>query len=186
VDFPFAKRPALAFATDMKWLIAIVGAALMGWFIWFQVNTTKISYVNGLAPYDVMPGREFILQQDCLVFSDREHPTSGFPLLGTNHRDARTRIAALPETVTADLRGKELPRARILDLIPRGTRFLITSVRREQSRRAGTVITYEAKFLDGTERTYQKVDLRPILLPVAQQGDVPEIDTSIAAPWVKR
>jgi hypothetical protein len=170
----------------MKWLIAIVGAALVGWFIWFQVNTTKISYVNGLAPYDVMPGREFILQQDCFVFADREHPASGFPLLGTNHRDARTRVPALPESATADLRGRELPGARILDVIPRGTRFLLTSVRREQSRRAGTVITYEAKLLDGVDRIYQKVDLRPILLPVAHSGDVPEIDTTIAAPWVKR
>lgn len=170
----------------MKWLIAIVGAALGGWFIWFQVNATKISYVNGLAPYDVVPGREYILQQDCFVFADREHPTSGFPLLGTNHRDARTRVTALPEIATPDARGKALASVRILDLIPRGTRFLITSVRREQSRRAGTLITYEAKFADNIERAYQKVDLRPILLRVAHQGDVPEIDTSIAAPWVKR
>lgn len=170
----------------MKWFIAIVGAALVGWFIWFQVNTTKISYVNGLAPYDVVPGREYILQQDCFVFADREHPTTGFPLLGTNHRDARTRVATLPETATADARGQQLPGIRILDVIPRGTRFLITSVRREQSRRAGTVISYEAKFTDNVERAYQKVDLRPILLPVTHQGDVPEIDTSIAAPWVKR
>jgi hypothetical protein len=170
----------------MKWLIAIAGAALLGWFIWFQVNTTKISYVNGLAPYDVVPGREYILQHDCFVYSDRAQPTSGFPLLGTNHRDARTRVAALPEAATPELRGRELPGVRILDVIPRGTRFLITSVRREQSRRAGTVISYEAKFLDGLERAYQKVDLRPILLPVAQGGDVPEVDTSIAAPWVKR
>jgi len=170
----------------MKWLIAIVGAALVGWFIWFQVNTTKISYVNGLAPYDVVPGREYILQQDCFVFADHAHPTSGFPLLGTNSPDARTRIAALPEVATAEARGQTIASVRILDLIPRGTRFLITSVRREQSRRAGTVISYEAKFTDNVERPYQKVDLRPILLPVAHQGDVPEIDTSIAAPWVKR
>lgn len=170
----------------MKWFIAIVGAVLVGWFIWFQVNTTKISYVNGLSPYDVVPGREYILQQDCFVFVDRDHPTTGFPLLGTNHRDARTRVAGLPETASNDAVGKHFASVRILDVIPRGTRFLVTSVRREQSRHAGTVISYEAKLTDNIERAYQKVDLRPILLPVAQQGDVPEIDTTIAAPWVKR
>jgi hypothetical protein len=170
----------------MKWLIALVGAALVGWFVWFQINTTKISYVNGLAPYDVVPGREYILQHDCFVYADRVNPTTGFPLLGTSHRGVRTRVAALPEKIQEDLRGQSLPGVRIVDIIPRGTRILITSVRREQSRRAGTVISYEAKFTDGIERAYQKVDLRPILLPVAQPGDVPEIDTTIAAPWVKR
>lgn len=170
----------------MKWLIALVGAALAGWFLWFQLNTTKISYVNGLAPYDVVPGREYILQYDCFVYADRDHPTTGFPLLGTNHRGAATRVGLLPEKATPAHRGQDLGAVRILDVIPTGTRLLITSVRREQSRRTGTVISYEAKFLDGLERSYQKVDLRPILLPVAQGGDVPEIDTSIAVPWVKR
>lgn len=170
----------------MKWLIAIVGAVLVAWFGWFQVNATKISYVNGLAPYDVMPGREYILQHDCLVYADRVAPTGGFPLLGTNHPAAVRRVAALPAQPEPGLRDRELGPVRVLDVVPRGTRLLLTSVRREESRREGTVITYEAKFLDGIERAYQKVDLRPILLPVARPGDVPEVDTSVAAPWVKR
>ena len=170
----------------MKWLIPLVGLALAGWFFWFQANTTKISYVNGLAPYDVMPGREYILQHDCYVFNWIEHPASGFPLLGTNATGAATRVSALPADSSDSYRGRTLAEVRIVDRIPRGTRLLLTSVRREESRGAGTVISYEAKFLDEVERPYQKVDLRPLLLPVAQGGDVPAIDTTILVPWIKR
>lgn len=170
----------------MKWIIALFGAALFGWFLWFQANTTKISYVNGLAPYDVVPGREFILQHDCAVFADLIHPGQGFPFLGTNAPRAAMRVGTLPAKLTPDLAGQTLPGARILDVIPRGTRFIITSVRREESRRAGTVISYEAKFLDDVVRPYQKVDIRPMLLPVAGDQVVPEVDTTIAAPWIKR
>jgi hypothetical protein len=170
----------------LKWFIALGGALLLGWFLWFQMNATKISYVNGLTPYDVMPGREYILQHDCYVFAWKKQPTSGFPLLGTNRPEVRTSVAALPgDSASANI-GREFPEVRIVDLIPRGTRMLLTSVRREQSRREGTVITYEAKFLDAVDRPYQKVDLRPMLLPVAQGGDVPVIDETIAVPWIKR
>lgn len=170
----------------MKWVYLSVAAILVALGLYWQVNTTKISYVNGLAPYDGMPGREYILQQDCYVFAWRENATSGFPLLGTGHPDVRTRVAALPAAGDRTLIGRELEQVRIVDLIPRGTRLLLTSVRREESRRAGTVITYEAKFLDELDRDYQKVDLRPLLLPVAHGGDVPALDPSIAVPWIKR
>jgi hypothetical protein len=169
-----------------KWIIALGGALLFGWFLWFQMNTTKISYVNGLAPYDVMPGREYILQHDSYVFAWKKNPTSGFPLLGANAPSVRTSVSALPANSSRDNIGREFAEVRIVDLIPRGTRLLVTSVRREQSRRAGTVITYEAKLLDEVDRAYQKVDLRPMLLPVAQGGDVPVIDETIAVPWIKR
>lgn len=170
----------------MKWLLFAFVAIVAAFAIWWQLNTTKISYVNGLEPYDVMPGREYILQFDCYVFAWRENPTSGFPLLGCNHPDVRNRVIALPAENARTYVGRELEQVRIVDLIPRGTRLLLTSVRREESRRAGTVITYEAKFLDDLDRPYQKVDLRPLLLPVAGSGDVPAIDETIAAPWIKR
>lgn len=170
----------------MKWFIAVAGAVLIGWFAWFQLNTTKISYVNGLAPYNVMPGRDYILEHDCYVFVWRESPTSGFPLLGVNHPDVLSRTSGLPRESARTNLGRKFPEVRILDLIPQGTRLRLTSVRREQSRRAGVVISYEAKFLDEVDRPYPKVDLRPILLPAAQPGDVPEIDTTIAVPWLKR
>jgi hypothetical protein len=170
----------------MKWILAAIGLALAGWFGWFQLNTTKVSYVNGLAPYDVMPGREYILEHDCYVFAWREDPTAGFPLLGARIRGARTSVDALPQDSSTSYRGRALEKVRILDLIPRGTRLLITSVRREESRRAGTVISYEARLLDDVDRPYQKVDLRPILLPVARGGDVPAVDPAVAVPWIKR
>jgi hypothetical protein len=171
----------------VKWLIPLGGAALLAWFAWFQLNTTKIAYVNGLVPYDTMPGREYILQHDAYVFVWRKAPTSGFPLLGVNHPAAATRVAALPGPDTPPpAAGWQNDEVRIVDRIPKGTRLELTSVRREESRREGTVITYEAKFLDGVERPYQKVDLRPVLLPVARGGDVPATDATVLAPWIKR
>ena len=169
-----------------KWLLAVGCAILAGWFIWFQVNATKISYVNGLAPYDVMPGREYILQHDACVFAWRENPTAGFPLLGVNHPDVRTSVAALPLNPAPKHINQGVSAARVMDVIPRGTRLLLTSVRREQSRQTGTLITYEAKFLDGVDRPYQKVDLRPLLLAGTSPEAVPEIDATALVPWVKR
>jgi hypothetical protein len=170
----------------LKWIIPVVGAALIGWFLWFQANSTKISYVNGVPPYDVMPGREYILQADCYVFAWVRNPTAGFPLLGTNLASAPTRVAALPADNSARHAGHTVGAVRILDFIPRGTRLLITSVRHEESRRGGIVVTYEAKLLDDIDRPYPKVDLRPLLLPVAHAGDVPVIDSTVAVPWIKR
>jgi hypothetical protein len=170
----------------MKWIIPVAGAAVIGWFVWFQVNATKISYVNGLPPYDVMPGREFILQRDCYVFNWRRDPAKGFPLLGAHAPGTRSHVADLPSDSSPTRRGQELPALRILDLIPKGTRLLLTSVRREESRRTGILITYEAKFLDEVDRPYQKVDLRPFLLPAAPGSDVPGLDPEILVPWIKR
>jgi len=169
-----------------KWLLALGCAILTAWFFWFQINATKISYVNGLAPYDVMPGREYILQHDACVFAWRQNPTAGFPLLGVHHPDVRTSVAALPLNPVTKHINQEGPVVRVMDVIPRGTRLLLTSVRREQSRRTGTLITYEAKFLDGVDRPYQKVDLRPLLLPMPSPDAVPEVDATALVPWVKR
>lgn len=170
----------------LKWVIAAVCAALVGWFLWIQFNAVKISYVNGLAPYDVMPNREYILQRDCYVFAWHKSTTTAFPLLGTNHPGVRTRVEALPHEVSALMVGRDQPDVRLMDVIPRGTRFRLLSVRREQSRPHGTTITYEAKFLDDVDRPYLRVDIRPILLPTKESGDVPEIDETIAVPWIKR
>lgn len=174
-------------AAMFKWVLGIVGLSLAGTFAWFQLNATKIAYVNGLEAYQHVPGREFILQHDAYVFVWKRNPTEGFALLGINHPAVATRVDALPPPATPPLAaGTELAAVRIVDWIPRGTRLEVTSVRREESRRAGTVITYEAKFLDERERPYQKVDLRPVLLPVARPGDPPDIDPTALAPWIKR
>jgi hypothetical protein len=36
------------------------------------------------------------------------------------------------------------------------------------------------------DRPYQRVDLRPILLPAGRTGEVPQIDPTVAVPWIKR
>ncbi len=169
----------------LKWLIAIVGAVLVGWFAWFQFNATKIAYVNGLAPYDVMPGREYLLQLDCHVFAWRHESASRYPFLGVNHPQAGRRVSPLPHPASAADVGRELPEVRILDFIPKGTPFRLLSVRREQHR-AGVTITYEIKFLDEVDRPYLRVDIRPLLLPAARPGDVPAIDPTVAVPWIRR
>jgi len=172
----------------LKWFIAAVCVALLGWFIWFQVNTVKISYVNGLAPYDVMPGREYVLQHDCYVFAwhDRKSIATAHPLIGVNLPGAHASLDALPREVSLERIGQAQPLVRLMDVIPKGTRFRLLSVRREQSRRAGTFITYEIGFLDGVDRPYQRTDARPIILPPTRPGDLPQFDEAIAVPWIKR
>jgi hypothetical protein len=169
-----------------KWIIAVVCTALLGWFLWFQVNTTKISYVNGVSPYDVMPGREYILVCDSYVFAWHKSIATAYPLLGVNLPGARTSVVALPREVRTDLVGSPQPLVRLMDVIPKGTRFRLLSVRREESRRTGTFISYEVKFLDEVDRPYQRIDIRPLLLPPDQPAGVPELDQAVAVPWIKR
>lgn len=171
----------------IKWLIALVCAVVLGGFLWFQFNTTKIAYVNGVAPYDVMPGREYILQADCYVFAWHDHHKSGtaYPLLGVNLPGARTSVEALPREVSTAKLKEQLPLVRLMDVIPKGTRFRLLSVRREENRRTGTFISYEIKFLDEVDRPYPRIDLRPVLLPAAA-GALPQIDEAVAVPWIKR
>lgn len=169
-----------------KWLLAVALVVLAGLTLWWQVNTTKISYVNGLERYADRPNREFILERDCYVFAWREHIATANPLLGVNAPEVPTSVAALPREVTRDNIGREFPLVRIIDVIPKGTRFRLLSVRREESRRTGTFITYEITCLDDVDRPYKRTDIRPILLPVAHQGDPPEIDSTVAVPWIKR
>lgn len=170
-----------------KWIIATICAALLGWFIWFQLNTVKISYVNGLDRYVEQSNREFVLELDCYIFAwrDRNIPTA-WPLLGVNAPGVPTSVAALPGEVSRTNLGKDFPLVRLMDVVPKGTRFRILSVRREEKRGRPTVISYEIKFLDEVDRPFARVDIRPVLLPVREAGDPPKIDELIAVPWIKR
>ncbi|MFZ5494445.1 MAG: hypothetical protein ACOZE5_03790 [Verrucomicrobiota bacterium] len=172
----------------MKWLIVALVLVLAALGLHWQLNTTKISYVNGLDAYAHLPNQEFILVKDCYVFAWRKPIATAYPLLGVNAPDAAASVAALPrETSRAGLaKSADDPVVRLMDFIPQGTRFRLLSVRREESRRTGTLISYEIKFLDEVDRPYQRVDIRPILLPVAQPGDAPQIDPAVAVPWIKR
>lgn len=172
----------------MKWLIIIAALIVAGLGLNWQLNTTKISYVNGLDAYAHLPNQEFILVRDCYVFAWRQPIATAYPLLGTNAAGAPSSVAALPREVsTATLQAHaDDPVVRLMDVIPQGTRFRLLSVRREESRRHAVVISYEIKFLDDVDRPYQRVDIRPILLATSQAGDAPQIDPNVAVPWVKR
>jgi hypothetical protein len=170
----------------MKWLLAIGLVVLAGLGLWWQINTTKISYVNGLEAYADMPNREYILEHDCYVFALRQHIATAHPLLGVNAPGVATSLAALPREVSAGQLGKDFPLVRLMEIVPKGTRFRILSVRREESRRTGVFISYEITLLDDLTHPYQRIDIRPILLPVARPGEVPRIDETVAVPWIKR
>jgi hypothetical protein len=172
----------------MKWLIIVAALILAGLGLHWQLNTTKISYVNGLDAYAHLPNQEFILVRDCYVFAWRQPIATAYPLLGSNAADAPSHVAALPREVSAGALKAHAsdPVVRLMDVIPQGTRFRLLSVRREESRRQGVVISYEIKFLDDVDRPYQRVDIRPILLPVAEPGEAPRLDPVIAVPWIKR
>ena len=172
----------------MKWLIIAVVAVVAVLGVRWQLNTTKISYVNGLDAYAHLPNQEYILVKDCYVFAWRNPIATAHPLLGVNAPDAATSVSALPREVSTASLAKYAgdPVVRLMDVIPQGTRIRILSVRREESRRSGTLISYEIHFLDDVDRPYKRVDIRPILLPVAHPGDAPRLDPAIAVPWVKR
>ena len=170
----------------MKWLLSVTLVVIAVAAIWWQMNTTKIAYVNGLDAYAAMPNKEYVLEKDCYVFALRKHIATAHPLLGLNAPDVAARTADLPVEVTRANIGKVLPNIRIMDVIPKGTHFRILSVRSEISRSTGLFISYEIAYLDEVDRPYPRTDLRFVQLPVAHPGDVPLIDPAIAVPWIKR
>jgi hypothetical protein len=169
----------------MKWFLSILIVTTVALGIWWQTNTTKISYVNGLDRYADRPNREYILVRDCYIFAWKKGIDTANPLLGVNAPEVKQSVSALPKIVSQANIGKEMPLVRVMDVIPQGTRFRITSVRREESRSAGQLISYEIVFLDDTDRPYSRVDIRPTLIHGPGEGDPPEIDITIAVPWKK-
>lgn len=170
----------------MKWLFIALLLVLAGLGLRWQLNTTKISYVNGLDAYAHLPNQEYILVKDCYVFAWRKPIATAYPLLGVNAAGVAANVSALPLEVSRDRLEKADPVVRLMDVIPQGTRFRLLSVRREETRSVGALISYEIKFLDEVDRPYQRVDIRPILMPVATPGDAPRIDPAVAVPWIKR
>ncbi|HEX7632675.1 MAG TPA: hypothetical protein VF388_11110 [Lacunisphaera sp.] len=171
----------------IKWLLSATLVVLAVAGIWWQMNTTKIAYVNGLEAYAHMPNQEYVLEVDCYTFAWRhKHIATAWPLLGVNAPGVTSAVAELPREVDRKNLGKEFPDVRLMDVIPKGTHFRILSVRHESSRRDGIFVSYEITFLDDVERPYARTDTRPIQLPVARAGDPPKIDPAIAVPWIKR
>lgn len=139
-----------------KWILAVVCALLIGVFIYWQANSVKEVYVNGLAPYEKLPGREFIVTRDCYIFKFKHHD-SDYPLLGANDPGAPMTVPALPREVSAKYVGANLPEVRILGVVHIGARFFIASVRRDTSRR-GTTVTFEVLFSNRNRREFPRVD----------------------------
>lgn len=135
----------------MKWFLAAVGVALLAAFAFLQMHSVKTAYVNGLAPYTALPGREYVVEHDCYVFKFKDQG-SDWPLLGS-----REVVPELPADVTAATVGADLPGVRILDVIHVGDHFRIASVRRDVSR-TGTKMTFEVLLSDESSRKYPRVD----------------------------
>ncbi len=169
----------------MKWIIAAAAAVLLIGFVYWQLNSTKTAYVNGLPQYNQLPGREFIFQRDCYIFKFKRHNTE-WPLVGANAPGSVMSVPALPAEVSPQYVGAALPEVRILDLARIGDRFKIISVRRETSRR-GTHITFEILFINEAERRYPRLDAFWILDHTPEQRDeAPTILPDYAVERVKK
>jgi hypothetical protein len=135
----------------MKWLLAAVAAALLAGYVYWQRQSVKTTYVNGLAAYTGIAGREYILERDCYIFKFKAHDTS-WPLLG-----AQTTAPELPAQVKESNVGAEFPAVRILGIVRTGDRFRIASVRRDTSRTEQRV-TFEIVLVDESTRPYPRLD----------------------------
>jgi hypothetical protein len=134
-----------------KWLLALGVLALATVFTLSQRNAVKSAYVNGLVPYNKLPGRQFVFERDCYIFKLASRPTD-YPLIAAN-----ATVPALPPEVDEKLIGTKPPGVRILDVVRTGTRFKIVSVRRDQSRMK-TELTFEIYLLEENERTFPRLD----------------------------
>ena len=172
-------HPILLTGFMFKWILAAVVAAILVGFVFWQRDAVKTSYVNGLAQYNKLPGREFIFERDCYVFKLSSHPTD-YPLVA-----ARETVPELPTTVDDKLVGSKLSGARLLDTVRIGTRFKIVSVRRDESRKE-TNVTFEILLLDEAERNYPRLDAFFLLdhSPEAN-GEAPRVLESYAVARVR-
>jgi hypothetical protein len=163
----------------MKWFLAVVVAAVVAAaFAYMQLNSVKTTYVNGLAPYTALPGREFILEQRllCLQVQVARHD---WPLLGS--RDV---VRICPAEVSAANVGADFPPVRILDVIHVGDHFRIASVRQDTGR-AGTVITFEIVLDNESTRKYFKLDTYWMMdHSPEKEGAAPTYLTEYAVPEV--
>jgi hypothetical protein len=160
----------------MKWLLALVVAALLLGFVYFERQSVKTTYVNGLMPYTNLPGREFILERDCYIFKFKSRDSS-WPLFAS-----QATVAGLPAEVKDGEVGADIPDIRILGVLRVGDLFRIVSVRRDESR-AGTAISFEVLLSDESSRKYPRLDAYWIMDHSPEKsGRAPEIMTAYAVP----
>jgi hypothetical protein len=160
----------------MKWLLAAVIAAVLAGFVFLRLTTVKTTYVNGLAPYTTIPGREYILERDCYIFKLKAHDTD-WPLIG-----ASDTVPDLPREVNPANIGADLPNVRILGILRVGDHFRIVSVRRDVSRTA-TTYSFEILLQDESTRKYPRLDAYWIMDHAPEKtGAAPGILTGYAVP----
>ena len=139
----------------MKWLYALVAAALVVALVagggYFQGHSVKSAYVNGLPPYNHLRGLAYILEQDCYIFEFKSGEAM-YPLLASH-----ATVPQLPAEVKQANVGADFPDVRILGVIRTGDRFRIASVRQDTSR-AGTVISFEIVLDNESTRAFYKLD----------------------------
>jgi hypothetical protein len=158
----------------MKWLLGAIVAALLVGYVYWQRQSVKTTYVNGLAPYTNLAGREYILERDCYIFKFKAHDTS-WPLLG-----AQATVPELPAEVKDTEIGSELPAVRILGTVRTGDRFRIASVRRDESRTLRR-ITFEVVLADESTRPFPRLDAYEIMDHSPERdGAAPRIMTEYA------
>jgi hypothetical protein len=160
----------------MKWFLAAVGVAALAAFAYLQLHSVKVTYVNGLAPYTTIPGREYVVEHDCYVFKFKAHG-SDWPFLG-----AHATVPDLPADFSAANVGADLPAVHILDVIHVGDHFRIVSVRRDVSR-TGTQITFEVLLSEEATRKYPRLDAYWIMDHAPEKtGAAPTILPDYAVP----
>lgn len=158
----------------MKWLYAAVFAAFLAALVVLQLTTVKTTYVNGLAPYNTLPGREFVVEKDCYIFKLKAEDTS-WPLIG-----AHEVAPGLPEEVKESNVGASFPDVRILDLVRVGDHFRIVSVRKDVSR-AKERITFEILLQDEATRKFPRLDAYWIMDHSPEKsGGAPKLLTAYA------
>ena len=158
----------------MKWFLGAVVAALLVGYVYWQRQSVKTTYVNGLAPYTGLAGREYILEQDCYIFKLKAHNTS-WPLIASHES-----VPELPNAVKESNIGAELPAVRILGIVRTGDRFRIASVRKDASR-TETRVTFEIVLVDESTRPFPRLDAYMILDHAPEkEGAAPTIMTDYA------
>jgi hypothetical protein len=176
----FAKDQAVSLCFAMKWFFVAAATILVAVFFFWQRDSVKTSYVNGLPEYSSLPNKEYLFQSDCYIFKFKKHDTA-WPLVGTH-----AVVPELPVEVDEKNIGLELPGVRILGVVRFGSRLKLVSVRRDQSRQ-GTAITFEILFMDEAERKYPRLDVFYLLDHGPEKdGAPPKFIESYVVPRVQK
>lgn len=169
----------------MKWILAVLALVVVGWFVHMQKDGVKTAYVNGLAEYNQLPGREYVFERYCYIFKFVDRSTA-WPLVGANFPGNPDNISGLPAAVSSDAVGKVMGDVKILDIIHMGSRFKIVSVRRDQ-KHGEISISFEILFIDEADRRYPRLDAFWIMDHASdKRGVAPEILDSFAVPRIKK